>query len=394
VPNQPNQSTKDSFTTIRRGVSTANDSALAAAELQESIWQPNIALAVFFCSSEYDREVLAKSLKSCFGDTLLIGCTTAGEITPLGYQTGSLTGFSLAAPDFVMATRVISDLTNFSITDGRATAHALIQELADAEQNPNGDNTFAFLLIDGMSMKQEIVTNALHSGLRDITLFGGSAGTTPGDPATMKTYLYHDGEFHNDRAILTLVNTTRPFVVFKTENYIPTDTKMVITEAQPAIRKVNAINCEPAALEYARLIGAQTDTEIYAMSAAHPVGVCIGRQLYLRAIGWVDHDQSITFLCAIDEGAILTLGKEVDFIQNLRQQFDQVRVQIGEPELVFTCDCFARLLEIEHKGIKDQASDIMVANNAVGFNTYGEQFNSMHINQTLTGVAIGKAKHR
>jgi hypothetical protein len=116
--------------------------------------------------------------------------------------------------------------------------------------------------------------------------------------------------------------------------------------------------------------------------------------LYLRAIGWVDQDQSITFLCAIDEGAILTLGKEVDFIQNLRQQFDQVRAQIGEPELVFTCDCFARLLEIERKGIKDQASDMMVTNNAVGFNTYGEQFNSMHINQTLTGVAIGKAAHR
>ena len=26
----------------------------------------------------------------------------------------------------------------------------------------------------------------------------------------------------------------------------------------------------------------------------------------------------------------------------------------------------------------------------VGFNTYGEQFNGMHINQTMTGVAIGR----
>jgi hypothetical protein len=26
----------------------------------------------------------------------------------------------------------------------------------------------------------------------------------------------------------------------------------------------------------------------------------------------------------------------------------------------------------------------------IGFNSYGEQFNGMHINQTFTGVAIGR----
>jgi hypothetical protein len=31
-----------------------------------------------------------------------------------------------------------------------------------------------------------------------------------------------------------------------------------------------------------------------------------------------------------------------------------------------------------------------MANNAVGFSTYGEQFNGIHVNQTLTGVAIGR----
>jgi hypothetical protein len=30
----------------------------------------------------------------------------------------------------------------------------------------------------------------------------------------------------------------------------------------------------------------------------------------------------------------------------------------------------------------------------VGFSTYGEQYRSMHVNQTFTGVAIGKAKRK
>jgi hypothetical protein len=34
-------------------------------------------------------------------------------------------------------------------------------------------------------------------------------------------------------------------------------------------------------------------------------------------------------------------------------------------------------------------SQIFRLNNTVGFNTYGEQFAGVHINQTLTGIAIG-----
>jgi hypothetical protein len=395
-------------TTIRRGFSRATDPALAARELFAALDQPNISLAVFFCSPDYEREALAQALQAQFGDTPLIGCTTVGEITPLGYFTGSLTGFSLAAPDFKVATRLMSDLTNFSMTEGRTIAQGLIQTLSEKNLSLDGENTFAFLLIDGMSMREELVASALHSGLQDIALFGGSAGVAPGDPALMKTYLYHAGRFSTNSAILTLVTTRRPFVVFKTENFVPTSAKLVITEAQPAVRKVTEINGEPAALEYARLVDAQAGTalyanfaahpagvdlggELYASSAVHPVGVYLGGQLYLRAMGWIGEDQSITFVCAIDEGVILTLGQEVDFIENLRQRFDALQAQLGAPELVLAFDCFSRLLAMERSGLTAQAGEIMAAHNAVGFCTYGEQFNSMHMNQTLTGVAIGRA---
>ena len=34
-------------------------------------------------------------------------------------------------------------------------------------------------------------------------------------------------------------------------------------------------------------------------------------------------------------------------------------------------------------------SDILRRNNAIGFNTYGEQFCGVHVNQTLTAIALG-----
>ena len=42
-------------------------------------------------------------------------------------------------------------------------------------------------------------------------------------------------------------------------------------------------------------------------------------------------------------------------------------------------------------GLNERVSQLMVDNNVVGFATYGEQFNGMHVNQTFTGVALGSS---
>jgi hypothetical protein len=36
-------------------------------------------------------------------------------------------------------------------------------------------------------------------------------------------------------------------------------------------------------------------------------------------------------------------------------------------------------------------AEIFRNNNTIGFNSYGEQFHGVHVNQTLTGIAIGSA---
>ena len=46
---------------------------------------------------------------------------------------------------------------------------------------------------------------------------------------------------------------------------------------------------------------------------------------------------------------------------------------------------------MERKQVKHAISSILLENKVIGFSTYGEQFNSMHVNQTFTGVAIGYA---
>jgi hypothetical protein len=47
-----------------------------------------------------------------------------------------------------------------------------------------------------------------------------------------------------------------------------------------------------------------------------------------------------------------------------------------------------RRLEFEQRKIDSAVGKFMAEHNVIGFCTYGEQYDSRHINQTFTGIAI------
>lgn len=371
---------------IRKGTSQHRDPELAADELHAAIAQPDLKLGVFYCAPDFDLPALAAALHKRFGDVNLVGCTTAGEITPQGYLAGALTGFSLAAPGLDVATALVG-LKPF---DAAATAGAATRLLASLGTRdglpPSATDTFAFLLIDGLAMQEELVVSCIHQQLGGIELIGGSAAD---DTRFGSTHIYHGGRFHQNVALLNLVRTDQPFVTFRTQHFVHSDKRMVVTKADPAQRIVSEINGRPAAREFARLVGLQVTELTPMIFATHPVVVRVGGQYYVRSIAKVNPDQSLTFFCAIDEGIVLTIAKGVDMVANLEKAFEDVRASIGKPQLVLGCDCILRRLETEREGIKERIGGIFADNNVIGFATYGEQFNSMHVNQTFTGIAIG-----
>jgi hypothetical protein len=237
-----------------------------------------------------------------------------------------------------------------------------------------------------MSRQEEWVVSTLSSALGDTPLFGGSAGD---DLRFNDTYVYTDGIFRRDAAVLLLVNTSAPFHVFRTQHFVHTDRKMVVTAADPTARRVTEINGEPAAEEYARMVGLDVSRLAPMAFAANPVVVRVGGLYYVRSIQKVNADESLTFFCAIDEGIVLTVAEGIDIVENLREALAEVRREVGEPRLIIGCDCVLRRLEIERKALGTEVSELLAANRVVGFSTYGEQFNAMHVNQTFTGVAIG-----
>lgn len=372
-------------TEIRIGQSSANDPAAAVDEFFHAVHQPQAAVVIFFCSPDYDRDTLAAELNRRFIGTPVIGCTTAGEIGPAGYLTGSLTGFSLPAAHFKVATGLLTDLHDFRTESGRGLTRNLLQTLDDSPII--SARRFAFLMIDGLSIREEIVARSLQVELGNTPLLGGSAGD---GMAFEKTWVFSEGAFHTDAALLSLIETALPFHTFKTQHFVCEDERLVVTEADATLRIVREINGLPAAEEYARVVGATVEHLSPAHFAASPVVVVIDGTDYVRSIQKVNPDGSLTFFSAIDEGLVLRVARGEHLVENLASTLAEENERVGGTQLLLACDCILRTQELTSRGLKETVGNVFKRYNTIGFSTYGEQFGGVHINQTLTGIAIGR----
>jgi hypothetical protein len=363
---------------VQQGKSINTDPRKAVRELALQIEQPNIQVCLVFFSDEYDPKELGQALQDYLPGPV-IGCTTAGQLSETGFQRGGISGASLAGGDLTATPYLIHPLSS---QDRQISG---IAEDIQKRLLLTAASAFGFLLVDGLSMKEEPLISALYMALGNVPIIGGSAG----DSLKFKqTFVYFNGELLQDAAVFTLFLTSLPFHIFKHQHFLPTSTRLVVTAADPEKRLVKEINGEPAAEAYAQLVGTTVDQLDAGVFSRSPLMLRIGNDYYVRSISNVEPDGSLKFLCAIDSGLVLTIGRGDSAIESLSRDLQQVKQEIGDPAVIIGCDCILRRLDMEEQGIDDSIGRLMAKSKIVGFSTYGEQINSVHVNQTFTGVAI------
>lgn len=374
---------------VMTAVSRATAAQEAAQDLARQLLHPHLGFVLFFCSAEYDLPALGEALQQSFGGIALAGCTSAGEITPQGYGRGCVTAVGFDYRQFSIACELISEMERFSLIDAQHMVERLVSDCRSNTVAPIKGHSFALTLLDGLSSREEVVLAALGAALGDIPHFGGSAGD---DNYLNHTHVYFGGRFHSGAAVVVLVNTWREFEVFTTHHIQPRQEKLVVTRADRATRRVYELNAEPAALEYAQLIGVPVAELDHRTFAAHPLAVRINERYYVRAIQQVHADLSLSFYCAVENGIVLTAMQPGPLLPNLTALFEGLEARLGSLLLTIGCDCFLRRLELESLGQVEQVGALLCQQAVIGFNSYGEQLNGMHINQTFTGVAIGRPR--
>lgn len=339
-------------------------------------------LVCLFVSPEADFTALVAATAHLFGGADVLACTTAGEIGRAGYEDDQIIAVAFRKDHFKALTYAIEKLDEI---EEQSVAGALIEaRLSLTQKTPDWSSEFAFLMVDGLSLREEQLTAFLSAGLGPTPLFGGSSGD---GTRFGQTWLARNGEVMRNAAIVVVLRCDRPVRVFSLDHLVPTEQRMVVTSASPEDRVVHEINAEPAALEYARLLGLDPNQLDQFTFAEHPVVVRLGDVHHVRAIQQVKENHDLVFFSAINEGMVLTLATHDDIVAHLDRGLNEL-AKHDKPEFILGCDCILRRIEAGRLQKTRAVSDVLSAHHVVGFSTYGEQIGGLHVNQTLTGVAI------
>lgn len=353
-----------------------------AAEIVRTLPDLHYAFLIVLVSPAGDLKAISSTLREQLQTDHVVGARTAGEICITGYSHSKVVVLAFPASHFEARTRLISGLDKQNeLQFGR---EILKDRQAIQSKRPDFGNEFAFLLADGLSMREETLVLAISAALGSTQLFGGSSG----DGLRFESApVCCDGEVYEDAAVLLLARSRCEIKIFREGHFEPSDKRMVVTGAIPEQRLVTEINAESAAPEYARIVGIDPEQLSPFIFASHPIVVSVGDQHHVRAIQKVEDNQYLRFFSSVDEGMVLTAAKALNISDHLESVLENLS-QPQEPDLIFVCDCILRRLEAEQSDEFERMSALLSKHKVYGFSTYGEQHNMLHVNQTLTGMAI------
>lgn len=334
-----------------------------------------------------DRPDVAAALDAALGGVPVFGCSTAGQITMAGYESDALLLLGFPRAHFRCASILFEPLAPLSTT----AIAAEVQRQARKFPHTPGWNRLGLILSDGLSKQEDLLISTLETVLDDLPIFGGSAG----DSLQFKeTYVLHRGRRLTNAAVLLLVETNLPFRGVGFDHFLPSETQIIITDADPEERKVFEINGSPAAQEYARLVGCSVKDLSPQIFAENPLLIQYREKHYVRAISDAGATGSLSFLAAIDDGLVMSLGQGQEIVETLQSGL-AIRDSAGHaPDFILGFDCILRKLEIEQKQLGQTVSEILRNARVFGFNTYGEQHCGLHMNQTFVGVAFFQPEDR
>lgn len=377
---------------VCEGFSASPDAQQAVSEATED-WgteQASTLDMVFaFCSTKQDVNVVAAELQRRFPQASVAGCTTSGEHLSGRHHNGALVVMGIESPRVRWSAKMVVELKSFDEDRATTAVDGLFADLGVQRESVDPAKMFCLLFIDGLSMQEERVSAILAECTEGIPLIGGSAGD---DLAFAETRVMTAGVAKSDAAVLVMGYSERPFEVLKHQHFTTTPNSLVVTKADAESRRVYEFDGLPAAQAYARALGMAREDVTEQVTFLHPVTFLCQGEIYVRSIQSIDpEDDSITFYCGVEEGMVLDIGGHEPMVEALEGDLAPL-VERGGADLLIGCNCILRALEAEGKELHDEvgAGWARLSDHSIGFDTYGEQLNGLHINQTLVALAFPK----
>lgn len=370
----------------------ADEPRRAAARLADALGRDRSwSLVVVFASHRLDPDALARAIDAELGGAPWIGCTSCGELAQGGDHQGTIAALAIASPRLRAGIGIAHDLSRSALRSSRAAVVDAATVLGVTPEQLHPGRHVGFALVDGRSGFEESFCLGSAATAPQIRFVGGSASDDLEDPPGARVFF--GGRAHGNAGVVALLETDLPFTVIESEHMIPTDTRVVVTGADPERRRVFELDGRPAAARYAELIAQHGGGPLDAVVASSfPFALYVGGRPYVRSVANVDGD-TLHFASAVDPGAILRLMRPGDLVGSTRQALATATSEVGgDLRAVLAFSCLGRHREAMTSGKRDELAAIYDAAPLVGFHSLGEQKGPLLVNHTLTGLAVGGAR--
>lgn len=186
-----------------------------AQEILRSARPQDIELLLFHTTTSFNLEEVTREILRWFPNVNIVGCTSAGEFNKNGYGTNKLLAVAFLKSEFSIATALVPNLGEVNFDEAHEIASSLRRTLQSREKRYETEQHFVISMLDGLSRHEEHFLEIFATAFGNIPHLGGSAGD---DLKLEATYVFYDGKYHSDAAVLLLVGTQKPFKVFSIDH--------------------------------------------------------------------------------------------------------------------------------------------------------------------------------
>lgn len=376
---------------VKAGFSNADSEEKIISDVFEEINQKDSELVLFFCSSRLNQVKISEAMKKKSGEpnfssAKFVGCTTCGEITPCGFQNHSFTAMSFSSDRMKVGIGIGEEIIDDPISAAKNAVIEAAHQLGTTPENLD-EGYVGIMLVDGTCGVEEYIMLGITRVARRLKIVGGSAGD---DFCFNNVFLHLNHKIYHNAVILVLLKTDIPFEIVSTNSYLPGEKTLKVTKADSEKRVVYEFNGRPAALEYSRAVGVvfrELNPHIF---MAHPLGLHIGENYYLRSPQGVEQDGALKFFSHTGEDTRLTIMKPGNLVSETEKAVRAVKERLGDISAIVVFNCILRYIEYEEERNIPEIFNILNIAPLCGFNTYGEQCDGLHINQTMTMLVFGR----
>jgi hypothetical protein len=299
----------------------------------------------------------------------VILCSTSGEFCHKGHQENVITGFSYE-PKLAEVVEILYP-----------PAKSLYPLQKAYNKVKDNSNAFALLLCDGLSAMEESIITTFYFTDSSFKIVGGSAG----DNLKFKNTSIYIGQ-KKVHSVAIFFNTKRKTQIIKENIYIPSGNKLLVTDADPINRTVKTFNNNPAALEYAKILGVnEQDLPKHFMS--NPLGKLSNNELFIASPMKVNFDKSITFYCQIIPNTFVEVLQPADHKKVMDETINSINFK---PSFALSINCILRSLWFSDRNLWNNVNSelLSICENQTGFISYGEQYYKNHFNQTMVLLLV------